>query len=228
MLDKLIYEEITLASVQLLKVTHNIDNRVTEVDEGVRRVYENVQVVKREVALVNDNIKAVDDKVQTTADGRQFLFSESSASSLTLLPRRQGNRKGSEGNRSTNSRRNRQHKAFVIRQSPLTVQFLTKIAGNQLLESLRKWQSPPDPSTDHHIAGGRQHTGTAEWFIESDKCHKWKAAGSLLWIHGKRTFLLTVALVILWTTCFAAGSGKSILWSVAPPICIFGKLSIAV
>jgi SMC interacting uncharacterized protein involved in chromosome segregation len=69
-LDKLIYEEIALASVQLLKVTHNIDNKVMEVDEGVRRVDENVRAVKSEVALVNDNIKAVDDKVQTMAHGR--------------------------------------------------------------------------------------------------------------------------------------------------------------
>jgi hypothetical protein len=38
------------------------------------------------------------------------------------------------------------------------------------------------------------------------------------------TFILTVGSVILWTTCFAAGSGKSILWFVAPPICSLGNL----
>ena len=70
---------------QLLRVTHNIDNKVTGVDEVVRRVDENVLVVKSEVELVNDNVKAVDDKVQTMADGRQRLFSESSASSLTFI-----------------------------------------------------------------------------------------------------------------------------------------------
>jgi hypothetical protein len=36
--------------------------------------------------------------------------------------------------------------------------------------------------------------------MESDKCHKWKADGSLLWIHGKGAFLFPVALVILSTT----------------------------
>jgi hypothetical protein len=90
------------------------------------------------------------------------------------------------------------------------------IAGNHLRESLRKWQSPPDPSTNHNIAGDRHHEGTAEWFFESNKFEKWKVAGSLLWIHGKRTFLLPVASVISWTTRFAAGSGKSILWFVVP------------
>ena len=70
------------------------------------------------------------------------------------------------------------------------------ITGNQLRESLRKWQSPSDPSTNHNIAGGRQHEGTAEWFVESDKFEKWKVDGTLLWIHGKRTFQLPVVSVI--------------------------------
>ena len=84
-LDKLTNEEVAMASAQLLKVAHNIDNNVTEVNEGVKRVDENVLVVKSEVQIVNDNIKAVDDKVQTMADGGKRLFSERSASSLTLI-----------------------------------------------------------------------------------------------------------------------------------------------
>ncbi|KAN0132161.1 hypothetical protein V8E53_009927 [Lactarius tabidus] len=66
---------------------------------------------------------------------------------------------------------------------------------NQLREKLRMWQSPPDPSTNHDIAGDLQHEGTAEWFIDGDEFLKWMAAGSLFWVHGK------------------AGSGKSILCS---------------
>ena len=54
-LDKLTNEEVAMASAQLLKVTHNIDNNVMKVDENV--------------LVVNDNIKVVDDKVQTMADG---------------------------------------------------------------------------------------------------------------------------------------------------------------
>jgi len=34
--------------------------------------------------------------------------------------------------------------------------------------------------------------GPTEWFIEGDKLQKWKVVGSLLWIHGKRTFVLRV------------------------------------
>ena len=68
-LDKLTNEEVAMASAQLLKVAHNIDNNVTEVNEGVRRVDENMLVVKSEVQIVNDGIKAVDDKIQSMADG---------------------------------------------------------------------------------------------------------------------------------------------------------------
>ena len=52
-------------------------------------------------------------------------------------------------------------------------------------------------------------------------------AGALLWIHGKRTFLSPVTSVFSWTTRFAAGSGKSILWSVAPQIVVSGNLLLS-
>jgi hypothetical protein len=81
------------------------------------------------------------------------------------------------------------------------------ISGSQLRESLRKWQSPPDPSTSHNFASDRRHEGTAEWFIDDNKFEEWKVTGSLLWIHGKRELLLLVmALVItfrsgVWEKC---------------------------
>jgi ankyrin repeat protein len=65
----------------------------------------------------------------------------------------------------------------------------------KLRERLRKWQSPPDPSTSHNIACECQHEGTAEWFCQGAIFEKWRVAGPLLWIHGK------------------PGSGKSILCS---------------
>ncbi|KAH8978856.1 hypothetical protein EDB92DRAFT_373101 [Lactarius akahatsu] len=65
----------------------------------------------------------------------------------------------------------------------------------QLRESLRRWQSPSDPSTNQNIACNLQHEGTAEWFCDGNTFEEWMAAGSLLWIHGK------------------PGSGKSVLCS---------------
>ena len=58
-LDKLTNEEVAMASAQILKIAHNIDNSVMEVHEVVRRVDENVSHVKDRGQLVNDNIQAV-------------------------------------------------------------------------------------------------------------------------------------------------------------------------
>ncbi|KAN0130231.1 hypothetical protein V8E53_011988 [Lactarius tabidus] len=66
---------------------------------------------------------------------------------------------------------------------------------NQLRECLRKWVTPPDPSTNQNIACDLHHGGTAEWFSQGSIFTEWKSAGSLLWIYGK------------------PGSGKSILCS---------------
>ncbi|KAH9175554.1 hypothetical protein EDB89DRAFT_320631 [Lactarius sanguifluus] len=66
---------------------------------------------------------------------------------------------------------------------------------NQLRESLRRWVTPPDPSTNHNIACDIHHGGTAEWFFQGSFFAEWKFAGSLLWIYGK------------------PGSGKSIICS---------------
>ncbi|KAI9437138.1 hypothetical protein H4582DRAFT_2129543 [Lactarius indigo] len=72
---------------------------------------------------------------------------------------------------------------LIVQQTADNVDDLMRI---QLRERLRRWQSPPDPSTNHNFASDRQHEGTAEWFIKDDKFGEWKAVGSLLWIHGKR------------------------------------------
>jgi len=92
---------------------------------------------------------------------------------------------------------------------------MRNIDDDQLRENLRKWLSPPDPSTSHNIACALRHEGSAKWFFEGSMFNDWKSTGSLLWIHGKRTHLpwfssrhhLTVS-------CFVAGSGKSVLWFV--------------
>ncbi|KAN0128644.1 hypothetical protein V8E53_013563 [Lactarius tabidus] len=66
---------------------------------------------------------------------------------------------------------------------------------DRVRESLRKWVPSPDPSTNHAIACGIQHDGSAQWFFRGGMFLEWKSTGSLLWIYGK------------------PGSGKSILCS---------------
>ncbi|KAF8268526.1 hypothetical protein EI94DRAFT_1143358 [Lactarius quietus] len=85
------------------------------------------------------------------------------------------------------------------------------VKRNQLRESLRKWQSPPDPSANYNIACHRLHEGTAVWFLEDDKFKKWKVDGSLLWIHGKPgsgKSVLCSAIVNDITTMYEAGSAS--------------------
>ena len=67
---------------------------------------------------------------------------------------------------------------------------LNLLAGKQLMQLLRSWLSPADPSTNHNIARKVHHNGTAAWLFQGQIIIKWKSTGSLLWIHGKRAFLL--------------------------------------
>ncbi|KAF8493659.1 hypothetical protein F5888DRAFT_1850287, partial [Russula emetica] len=87
------------------------------------------------------------------------------------------------------------------------------IHENQLRESVHKWLSPPDPSTNHNIACGTHHKKAAKWFFEGNIYQEWKSKGSLLWIHGK------------------PGSGKSILCSTViediKALCDAGQASMA-
>jgi hypothetical protein len=88
------------------------------------------------------------------------------------------------------------------------------ILGYQLRESLHRWLSPPDPSTNHNIACGTHHKKTASWFFQGSIFQEWKSTGSLLWIHGKR---LPRSLSNLTSSNFilcVAGSGKSVFWFV--------------
>ncbi len=64
---------------------------------------------------------------------------------------------------------------------------LVSLTGKLTRQDLRKWLSPPDPSTNHNIAHRAQHEGTAMWFFECEIYKKWKSNPSLLWVHGKRT-----------------------------------------
>ena len=64
------------------------------------------------------------------------------------------------------------------------------LVGNQVRENLRAWVTPPDPSTNHTIACGIQHDGSAQWFFRGGMFAEWKSTGSLLWIYGKRMFFI--------------------------------------
>jgi len=53
-LDKLTQEEVRIATAQLLKITHGVDNKVTKIDERVTEVDDKVKDVSDTVKLVLD------------------------------------------------------------------------------------------------------------------------------------------------------------------------------
>jgi hypothetical protein len=55
-LDKLTQEEARMASAELLKVTHSVDNKVTGVDDRVKNVEGKVQDVRGDVQRVGDKL----------------------------------------------------------------------------------------------------------------------------------------------------------------------------
>ncbi|KAH9026148.1 hypothetical protein EDB84DRAFT_353406 [Lactarius hengduanensis] len=67
---------------------------------------------------------------------------------------------------------------------------LREIKWNQIEQDIRRWFSSPDPSVNYNIARRIYQKGTAVWFLEGSIFKEWDLIGSLLWIHGKRTFLL--------------------------------------
>ena len=44
---------------------------------------------------------------------------------------------------------------------------------------------------NYNIACKTHHEGTAAWFFQGTVFKDWTSIGSLLWIHGKRTLLLS-------------------------------------
>ena len=85
------------------------------------------------------------------------------------------------------------------------VEYSFILTGNQFRQDLRKWLSPPDPSTNHNIARKAHHDGTATWFFQGGIFKEWRSAPSLLWIHGKRTFPPSLLFRTPTNSCLPSG-----------------------
>jgi archaellum component FlaC len=155
-LDKLTQEEALMASAELLKVTHSVDDKVMGVDDRVKDVDERVQGVDDKVQGVDDKVQGVDDKVQGVHNEVQAI-----------------DNKLGQVNRSSSPK--------LLRSVCQRI-----ITGHQLRDSLLRWLSPPDPSTTHNIACKSRHNGTAQWFFQGSIFNQWKSNGSFLWLYGIR------------------------------------------
>jgi hypothetical protein len=75
-LDKLTQEEARMATAQVLKVTHAVDDRV----RGVR---DKVLGVDNRVAGVDDRVAVIDDKISAAIDGARYTYNLSLKKILT-------------------------------------------------------------------------------------------------------------------------------------------------
>jgi hypothetical protein len=161
-LDKLTHEEARMATAEVLRATHVIDERVHAVD---------------------DRVASVDDKVAEVINGAQIIFSQ--AFKIVQLNLSDGKEAKQVMDQTANDVD--QVKRLSSR-SLISTDYgaLHIVSENQLWENIHKWLSPPDPSTNHNIACATHHKKTATWFFQGSIFREWKSTGSLLWIYGKR------------------------------------------
>ncbi|KAI9442917.1 hypothetical protein H4582DRAFT_1141889 [Lactarius indigo] len=147
-LDRLTQEEARMASAQILRLTHSVNDQVKVVDD--------------KVTGVGNQMKNVDDKMKNMDNKMDIVLNDGVDAKAVLQQ---------------------------------TLNSVDDMKWNQLRMSLRRWVTPPDPSSNHNIACDTHYGGTAEWFYQGGTFAEWKSTGSFLWIYGK------------------PGSGKSILCS---------------
>ena len=165
----------------------DVDARVVGYDTGydtdVAGVDARAAGVDNRVADVDDRVKTVDGNVAAAIDGLHHIFDRS----LNLF-----NPMCIDGKE---TRVDIQQTATDVDQvehlsSPNRVdaRYTSSIThtGNHLRQNLRRWLSPPDPSTNHNIARRAHHEGTATWLFQGSIYNEWKSTPSLLWVHGKR------------------------------------------
>jgi hypothetical protein len=163
-----------MASVELLKITQGVDDKVKGVDDRVKVVEKRVQDVSGDVQGIGDKIQAVDDKVQVVGSNVQDIIHSTHDDSEI---------KGASDKRSSSSN----IRALHLEGSGI-------FTGDRLRDSLLRWLSPPDTSTNHNMARKVHHRGTTQWFLQGNVFNEWKTSDSVLWIHGKRGFFLVSSL----------------------------------
>jgi hypothetical protein len=180
-LDKLTNEEVRMVTAQVLEATHAVDDGVGRVGDRVLDVSNKVSGVDDRVAGVDDHVMAIEDKVAVVVDGAQLSLISQQQNIFNSDVLRGKRHKGGHGSSETSV-------VFFLRWQWCPNS--TILTGNQLRHDLRKWLSPSDSSINHNIACSAHRKQRAEWFFQGSIFTKWKSDGSLLWLHGKRTFSL--------------------------------------
>jgi hypothetical protein len=67
-LDKLTQEEARMASAEQLRIAHNVEGKVMDVDKKAQGIGDEVQNVGKKVEDVNDKVQGIDDGVKDVGD----------------------------------------------------------------------------------------------------------------------------------------------------------------
>ncbi|KAH9010699.1 hypothetical protein EDB85DRAFT_1901765 [Lactarius pseudohatsudake] len=161
-LDRLTQEEALMAAADNLKITRGIDN-------GVKGVQENLEELDQGIQTVDLKLQGTNDKLQDIGDTLHDF--DSDLSSIV------------EDGKETR---------MAIQHITNQVSDLNRVLTGNVRIDFRSWMSPEsppgaDPSINYNAACEAHHEGTAAWCTQSNTFADWKASGSLLWIHGKRT-----------------------------------------
>jgi len=79
---------------------------------------------------------------------------------------------------------------------------------------LAQWLKTQDPYTNQLAARRKKQMNTGSWFLSGKQYGEWQCGATpLLWISGSRMYLVHLSLTLTKSST-AAGSGKTVLWSV--------------
>ena len=157
-LDQLTREEAQMAFVELLKVTHGVDNKVTAVDVKVMGVDDKVDGVGREIQEVHDDVQDVGNKVQGVEGRVQAIHGNVQYVSTKIQgvdSRVQGI--GSDIKEISNEVQGVDEKLDQVNRASSLLpvcysETSDSFTGRLLRDKLLQWLSPPDPSINHNIA----------------------------------------------------------------------------
>ena len=107
-LDKSTQEEARMATAEVLRTSHAIDQSVRGVREQVLAVDKRVASVGDRVASVNDRVSSIDNRVAEVMNGAQIVINQRNAYFEALR------RKGSKAIHETNGQLYRSGETFVI------------------------------------------------------------------------------------------------------------------
>ncbi|KAI9446074.1 hypothetical protein H4582DRAFT_526080 [Lactarius indigo] len=211
-LDRLTQEEARMATAEVLRLTHSVDDKVKSVGFQVEGVKEGVQDIDGKVECVDERVQGVDKRVQGVNERVQGVDERIQGVDSRVHGVGEGVQRVDHKVQAVDDGVKRiDHMVGIVNDNvklivdggnersaaiQRIVNTVDDINRNQLRRDLRNWISPPDPSINYNTASGAHHEGTASWLTEGDPLKRWRADGCLLWVHGK------------------PGSGKSILSSV--------------